>query len=184
MTPPVSRASSTGCGTAATAAAQAGLEVHAGHGLTFNTVGAVARLPEIVELNIGHFLIGEAIFGGLDLRHPAHARPDGRGPRRGYVGPQGSTRRAMILGLGNDIIDIRRIEKTIARYGDRFLDACLHRHGAAEIGRPGRACRVLCQALCRQGGLCQGPGHRAEAGRVLARHGRRQPGAPAVPPWC
>jgi pyridoxine 5-phosphate synthase len=50
---------------AATAAAGAGLEVHAGHGLTFNTVGAVARLPEIVELNIGHFLIGEAIFGGL-----------------------------------------------------------------------------------------------------------------------
>ena len=42
-----------------------GLEVHAGHGLTFNTVGAVARLPQVVELNIGHFLIGEAIFGGL-----------------------------------------------------------------------------------------------------------------------
>jgi pyridoxine 5-phosphate synthase len=50
---------------AARAAAAAGLEVHAGHGLTFNTVGAVARVPEIVELNIGHFLVGEAIFGGL-----------------------------------------------------------------------------------------------------------------------
>ena len=43
-----------------------GLEVHAGHGLTFDSVGAVAELPEIVELNIGHFLVGEAIFGGLD----------------------------------------------------------------------------------------------------------------------
>jgi pyridoxine 5-phosphate synthase len=43
----------------------AGLEVHAGHGLTFNTVSAIARIPEVVELNIGHFLIGEAIFGGL-----------------------------------------------------------------------------------------------------------------------
>ena len=43
----------------------AGLEVHAGHGLTFNTVEAIARIPEVVELNIGHFLIGEAIFGGL-----------------------------------------------------------------------------------------------------------------------
>ncbi len=42
-----------------------GLEVHAGHGLTFDTVGDVAVIPEIVELNIGHFLIGEAIFGGL-----------------------------------------------------------------------------------------------------------------------
>lgn len=46
-------------------AAAAGLEVHAGHGLTYNTVKAVARLPQVVELNIGHFLIGEAIFGGL-----------------------------------------------------------------------------------------------------------------------
>jgi pyridoxine 5-phosphate synthase len=50
---------------AAHAAAAAGLEVHAGHGLTFNTVQAVARIPQIVELNIGHFLVGEAIFGGL-----------------------------------------------------------------------------------------------------------------------
>jgi pyridoxine 5-phosphate synthase len=50
---------------AARQAARAGLEVHAGHGLTFNTVAALARMPEVVELNIGHFLIGEAIFGGL-----------------------------------------------------------------------------------------------------------------------
>ena len=50
---------------AARAAAAAGLEVHAGHGLTFNTVAAVARIPEVVELNIGHFLVGEAIFDGL-----------------------------------------------------------------------------------------------------------------------
>ncbi len=50
---------------AAALAGGAGLEVHAGHGLTFNTVGPVARMPEVVELNIGHFLIGEAIFGGL-----------------------------------------------------------------------------------------------------------------------
>ncbi len=42
-----------------------GLEVHAGHGLTFDTVAPVAEIPEIVELNIGHFLIGEAIFSGL-----------------------------------------------------------------------------------------------------------------------
>jgi pyridoxine 5-phosphate synthase len=52
-------------GRGASVAAAAGLEVHAGHGLTYNTVAAVARMPEIVELNIGHFLIGEAIFGGL-----------------------------------------------------------------------------------------------------------------------
>ena len=42
-----------------------GLEVHAGHGLTFGNVGPIAALPEIAELNIGHFLIGEAVFMGL-----------------------------------------------------------------------------------------------------------------------
>ncbi len=50
---------------ATTTGAELGLEVHAGHGLSFDTVAGVARLPEIRELNIGHFLIGEAIFGGL-----------------------------------------------------------------------------------------------------------------------
>lgn len=49
----------------------AGLEVHAGHGLTYNTVAAIAALPEMAELNIGHFLVGEAIFDGLgpSIRH-------------------------------------------------------------------------------------------------------------------
>ena len=46
-------------------AASLGLEVHAGHGLTYDTTGPVAAFPEVVELNIGHFLIGEAIFRGL-----------------------------------------------------------------------------------------------------------------------
>jgi pyridoxine 5-phosphate synthase len=63
-----------------------GLEVHAGHGLGFETVGAIASTPEIHELNIGHFLVGEAIFSGLDaairrmraLMDEARARADGR----------------------------------------------------------------------------------------------------------
>jgi pyridoxine 5-phosphate synthase len=50
----------------ATLAARRGLEVHAGHGLDFLSAAEVATLPEIVELNIGHFLIGDAIFDGLD----------------------------------------------------------------------------------------------------------------------
>ena len=49
----------------ATFAHSLGLEVHAGHGLSFDTVAPIAALPEIVELNIGHFLMGEAIFMGL-----------------------------------------------------------------------------------------------------------------------
>ncbi len=43
-----------------------GLEVHAGHGFTYETVKPVAEFPEVMELNIGHFIIGEAIFLGLD----------------------------------------------------------------------------------------------------------------------
>lgn len=53
----------------AAAAAQAdilGLEVHAGHGLDYATASVVLAIPEIKELNIGHFLIGEAVFVGLD----------------------------------------------------------------------------------------------------------------------
>ncbi len=42
-----------------------GLEVHAGHGLTYDCVSPVAALPQVMELNIGHFIIGEAIFRGL-----------------------------------------------------------------------------------------------------------------------
>ncbi|MBI4183799.1 MAG: pyridoxine 5'-phosphate synthase [Proteobacteria bacterium] len=64
-----------------------GLECHAGHGLSFETAGPVAALPEVVELNIGHFLVGEAIFGGLEsaIRRMRavidEARADSRGER-------------------------------------------------------------------------------------------------------
>jgi len=51
---------------AARHAADMGLFVHAGHGLTFDNVGAIAAIPEIVELQIGHFLVGEAMFTGLE----------------------------------------------------------------------------------------------------------------------
>lgn len=51
---------------ASTEAYKRGLEVHAGHGIDFDLVTPVAAIPEVVELNIGHFLIGEAIFVGLE----------------------------------------------------------------------------------------------------------------------
>jgi pyridoxine 5-phosphate synthase len=57
-----------------------GLEVHAGHGLTFDTARMVAAIPQIVELNIGHFLICEAVFMGLDevVRAMRAAMDEGR----------------------------------------------------------------------------------------------------------
>ena len=50
---------------AAALAAKNGIEVHAGHGLTFDNVAPIAAIPQVRELNIGHFLIGEALFVGL-----------------------------------------------------------------------------------------------------------------------
>ena len=59
---------------AAALAAKNGIEPHAGHGLTFDNVAPVAAIPQLAELNIGHFLVGEAIFTGLE----ASVAPDAR----------------------------------------------------------------------------------------------------------
>src|SRR3954449_11919916 len=62
-----------------------GIEPHAGHGLTFDNVQPVAAIPQIRELNIGHFLIGEAIFTGLDasVRRMRELMDDARGTTAG-----------------------------------------------------------------------------------------------------
>ena len=52
---------------AAAYGASLGIEIHAGHGLGFDTVGPIAAIPEIEELNIGHFLIAESVFCGLEM---------------------------------------------------------------------------------------------------------------------
>lgn len=66
---------------AATLSATLGLECHAGHGLDYDTARTIAALPQIVELNIGHFLVGEAIFVGLEaaIRTMRAAMDEGRG---------------------------------------------------------------------------------------------------------
>lgn len=66
-------------------AAGLGIEVHAGHGLSYETVGPVAAIGELVELNIGHFLIGEAVFVGLEnaIRRMRDAMDAGR--RRAFT---------------------------------------------------------------------------------------------------
>ena len=58
-----------------------GLEVHAGHGLTFETVAPIAEIRQVRELNIGHFLISEAVFMGLDaaIRQMRHLMDAARG---------------------------------------------------------------------------------------------------------
>ena len=66
---------------AAARAQELGIECHAGHGLDYDTARKIASLPQIVELNIGHFLMGEAIFVGLpeSIRRMRAAMDEGRG---------------------------------------------------------------------------------------------------------
>jgi len=70
---------------AAAHAEKIGLECHAGHGLSYDTVGPVAAIATIVELNIGHFLVGEAIFSGFDsaIKRMRAAMDRARGDARG-----------------------------------------------------------------------------------------------------
>ncbi len=73
---------------AATFCQRLGLECHAGHGLSYADVGPVAAIPEVRELNIGHFLVGEAIFVGLDaaIREMRRVMDEARG-----LGARGAT---------------------------------------------------------------------------------------------
>lgn len=66
---------------AARHAEEIGLECHAGHGLTYDTVAPIAAIPSVMELNIGHFLVGEAIFVGFDaaIRRMRQAMDEARG---------------------------------------------------------------------------------------------------------
>ncbi len=73
---------------AARHAEEIGLECHAGHGLSYDTVAPIAAIPSIMELNIGHFLVGEAIFIGLDasIRRMRQAMDEARGVSETRVG--------------------------------------------------------------------------------------------------
>ena len=92
-----------------------------------------------------------------------HARADGRGA--GWSGGRG----LMIVGIGSDLIDIRRVEKSAGALRRALHPADLYRHRAAEVGGPAAARRLLCQALRRQGGLRQGARHRAQGQGVFWR---------------
>ena len=68
------------------------------------------------------------------------------------------------LGLGTDLIDIRRIEKTLERHGPRFIARIFTELERAKSEAPRHPRRLLCQAFCRQGSLRQGLGHGPVAG--------------------
>ncbi len=114
----------------------AGLEVHAGHGLDYGTAEKIATLPEIVELNIGYYLIGEALFVGLgDSVRTMRSGDGSRTQKRRASASRNSRGRSMIIGIGSDLIDIRRVAAVIERHGDRFLDRIFTETERARAGR-------------------------------------------------
>ena len=147
--------------------ARLGLECHMGHGLSYADVAPIAAIPEVRELNIGHFLVGEAIFVGLDAAIREMRRHHGRCARR--------RGRRVILGIGNDLSTSGASRRSLERFGDRFVTRIFteveqkRSEGRADAGGE------LRQALRRQGGLRQGARHRPAPRRLLARHGRGQP---------
>ncbi len=77
----------------------------------------------------------------------------------------------MIIGIGSDLIDIRRVEKSLERFGERFTNRCFTEVERAKSDRRANPRRILCQALCGQGSLLQGARDRHGAGRVLEAYG-------------
>ncbi len=79
--------------------------------MTYDNVAPIAAIPQIAELNIGHFLIGEAIFVGLEeavrrMRSAMDAADEDQ---------------KMIIGLGSDLCNIERIQASLDRFGDKFV---------------------------------------------------------------
>ncbi len=107
----------------------AGLEVHAGHGLDYETAETIAALPEIVELNIGHFMMGEAMFVGPRRGGAQHARGDGPRPERSRARHDHRHR------LRPDRHHAAS-SKVIERHGERFLDRIFTAAERAQGGAP------------------------------------------------
>ena len=91
------------------------------------------------------------------------------------LGRTGARLSGMILGVGSDLIDIRRIEKTIVRYGERFLDRIFTETERRHCDRRSEPRRQLRPPLRRQGGSGEGARHRVSSRRFLAGSRGRQP---------
>ena len=151
---------------------RAGIEVHAGHGLTFDNVGAVAAIPEIVELNIGHFLVGEAIFSGLDAAIARmRALMDERAPDRGGQG----------AGCSDPRHRQRHHRHPPHREDARALRRALHRRASSPTSSArksdaprGRAASYAKRFAAKEA-CAKALGTGLPQRRVLARHGRGQP---------
>jgi hypothetical protein len=150
----------------ASLAASLGLEVHAGHGLTYDNVEPIAAIPELAELNIGHFLVGEAIFRGLGPAIEEMRPTDGPGARS----------RRMILGIGTDLANIERIEATLARFGDRFRNRVFtEREQRKAEGRPRAVAATYAKRWAAKEACSKALGHRPSHGHQLEGHGGHKP---------
>jgi hypothetical protein len=94
-----------------------GLRVNAGHGLNYDNLPWIHRVPHLVELNIGHSIVSRAVMVGMEAAVRDMLRL--MAPYRGLGG-------RMVLGLGIDIIEVGRIQASYEKFGERFLNRILH----------------------------------------------------------
>ena len=144
-------------------AAGQGLEVHAGHGLDYDTARRIAAFPQVVELNIGHFLIGEAVFVGLaeairQMRRAMDGRARAPHDHRLWLRPLRHSPHQGRIGASRRALPAKAV----------------HAGGTGLLRREGLARGLLRQAIRRERGLRQGAGRRHQPRRRLAGHGRRQ----------
>jgi holo-[acyl-carrier protein] synthase len=118
------------------------------------------RSRKCAELNIGHFIIGEAMFVGLEAAVKCASRNRHRARQGGR----------MIIGIGQDMCDIERIEKSLDRVRRPFQRRVFTEVERQRADRRKAACAHLCQAFRRQGGLRQGARHRRAARGVHWQH--------------
>ena len=81
--------------------------MHAGHGLNYHNVAPIAAMRSIVELNIGHAIVAQALFDGIRRSRREDESAHGGGTR-------------VIFGIGTDVLQAERVEKTWQRFGEHF----------------------------------------------------------------
>ena len=148
---------------------RSGLECHAGHGLTYDNVGAGRRHSHHRRAQYRPFPDRRGDLRRARRRHPADARADGRGAR-------------MILGLGSDLIDIRRIEKTHRALRRRFLDRIFTAIERAKSDRRANRAASYAKRFAAKEACSKALGTGLRRGVYLARYrGRQSAGRQADP---
>ena len=123
------------------------------------------------EADIGVPLVALTAVQGAGLSRRRAAAGAGRHPG-GQAREPGA---GVIIGLGNDLCEISRVEKTLARYGDRFTQRCFTEIERRKSDRRAQRAASYAKRFAAKEACAKALGHRHGLGRLLARHGRGEP---------